>query len=584
MVPKVSPSSTAARRAPAAKAVRMLGHYQLLRLLGKSDQTMLWLGSDCRCDVDVMVILPRVRPVDAQALSAWLARAHRQARMVHPHLAKVVDVDEQAHWPYVVYERGHDVTWAERLTSRGLPAPELARWGVQALQGLAFAHHTGAAHRDLQLYCLLVDDAGAVKVLGVDIAELPREGAPAAAAGFTSGDESQQAHRAIAIDLLAFGLLMHQALTGTSALDEPDVSRAVRRLAPYGHEISRLPWEVPRPIPDALRAIVNRATDSHERRRYPNARAFERAIAGFLRVSVEARGPVALLLDRFASAGVLPAMPGEVGRAARLAQWEHARTDELAGLVLQDWALAFEVLRRANGVPTQSGQVSDSGSGAVLAMHRAIAIIGLDGIQHAARSLRPWPGAMDQAAAARLDMLIRRIQRAADVAHALQPAGYDVEVVRLMVALQNLGWLVVQYHFPDDAMQIRRLIASGETGARPPSIEVHGMPVEAAASAVLGYEIDAMSAALLRYWGFDERVQHLARPLPANGTVPVPVSDDEILRTLASCANHTLDAVSQPAARVAHALAHVAQRYGTALNLGLHDLQKALRAPSAHVG
>ena len=58
------PSSTAAPASPATpnRAVRMLGRYQLLRLLGKSAQTMLWLAQDSEGDVEVMLAMPRARP------------------------------------------------------------------------------------------------------------------------------------------------------------------------------------------------------------------------------------------------------------------------------------------------------------------------------------------------------------------------------------------------------------------------------------------------------------------------------------------------------------------------------------------
>src|ERR1700712_3691413 len=91
-----APPTTAAAARPAkpASAVRMLGRYQLLRLLGKSAQSMLWMALDTRGDVEVMVALPRVQPPDPDALGAWIARVQRSARLKHPKLARVLDVGE----------------------------------------------------------------------------------------------------------------------------------------------------------------------------------------------------------------------------------------------------------------------------------------------------------------------------------------------------------------------------------------------------------------------------------------------------------------------------------------------------------
>jgi len=172
-------------------------------------------------------------------------------------------------------------------------------------------------------------------------------------------------------------------------------------------------------------------------------------------------GPITLLLGRMRSVGLLPAMPGGAERVARLALLEAGHSNELSSVVLQDLALSFELIRTVNFAQSQAGH---TGSGAVLAIHRAIAMVGLDGVRQAALSLRAWPGPLNEDAATALAALIRRVKRAGAIARALQPAGYDDQVVFLITALQNLGWLVVQYHFPDEAAQIRRIGDGVEQG------------------------------------------------------------------------------------------------------------------------
>ena len=581
------PTSTVAPASPATpnRAVRMLGRYQLLRLLGRSAQTMLWLAQDSQGDVEVMLAMPRVRPADPDALSAWLARVGRTSRLQHPKLARVLHVGEHERWPFAVYERDTFVTWSEKLTAKGLPGPELTQWSVQVLQGLAFAHEAGSAHRDLQPYSLLVDDAGNVKLLGLEIVD-----AQTFAQSFIhvqADADSQQAamderrmHRQSAeIDVLAFGLVMHQVLGGVTPLEEPDVAKVVGRLPPFGHEMVRLPWTVPRPIAEPLRAIVNRATDRQERQRYRSARTFERALEGWLQASSETDdGPITLLLGRMRSVGLLPAMPGGADRAARLALLETGHTHELSGVVLQDFALSFEMVRMVNFAQSKAG---NNGSGAVLAIHRAIAMVGLDGVRQAALSLRPWPGPLNDEAAGALSALMTRVKRACAIAQTLQPAGYDQEVVYLITALQNLGWLVVQYHFPDEAIQIRRLMQpSAAQKAGDP--DEQGMTAEGASFAVLGIDIDALGAAVMHHWGLDDGVQHMVRRAPPTGPIHTPTSDVDMLRLVASCANDVLDAVGLPSRQAVPAVQRIAQRYGRALNISLKDIQDALQPPSAH--
>jgi non-specific serine/threonine protein kinase len=562
----------------------MFGRFQLLRLLGKSTQSMLWLVQDGRTDAEGLLALPRTQILDERAMSSWQQRARRATRLTHPHLADVVEVGDHDHWPYVVYERGEFVTWSERVTSKGVPPTEIAEWSVQVLRGLAFAHEAGMAHRDLQMFSLLVDDAGHVKVLGLEVAEFMPFGAVSAADGDAGGDaqggqaamdERRQQRHAATYDVLAYGLVVHQVLAGQPALEEPDIARVIARMPPHGTDIVRLPWQVPRPIPEPMRAIVNRATDRQERQRYRSARTFERALEGWLRASSDPNaGPITLLLDRLRSVGVMPAMPGGADRAARLALMETGHTNELSDIVLQDLGLAFELLRAVNLAQAQAGHAIN---GPILATHRAVAMLGLDGVRRSALSLRGWPGPLDAAGASALEALIARVKRAANIARALQPAGYDTEVVYLITALQNLGSLVVQYHFPEEAQQVRRLMQPA-AAAKSDQPDEPGMSAEAAAFAVLGVDIESLGSAVLKHWGLDESVQHLVRRLPLTGAVRAPESDDELLRTIASCSNEVVDALGLPARHVMVALQRVVQRYGRILNITLKDLHEVLQA------
>jgi non-specific serine/threonine protein kinase len=249
----------------------------------------------------------------------------------------------------------------------------------------------------------------------------------------------------------------------------------------------------------------------------------------------------------------------------------------MSEIVLQDLALAFELLRGVNLAQAQAG---NAGNGPVLATHRAIAMVGLDGVRRAALSLRPWPGPLADDAANALDALMRRVRRAGAIARALQPAGYDPEVVTLVTALQNLGWLVVQYHFPDEAGQIRKLMQStpSTTEGEP---DEQGMSAEAASFAVLGIDIDALGVAVMHHWGLDDSVQHMVRRAPSTGPIHAPSSDADLLRLVASCANDVLDAAALPARQAAAALQRVVQRYARPLNITAKDIQEALQPAAA---
>ncbi|HSW22101.1 MAG TPA: HDOD domain-containing protein [Burkholderiaceae bacterium] len=568
------------RSAPAQPAASpSFGRFKLQRLLGKSAHTLIWLASDPQVDAERVLVMPHTQARDAAELQRHLQAARKAMRVTHPGLAAAVEVGEHDRWPYAAYERGESNTLIELTSSQGSPALDVARWSMQVLDGLAFAHEAGLAHRDIQPAMVSID-GGRARLMGLEIAPAPAGQATAAADPAHPVTGLQAQRRDSERDVLAFGLVLHYALTGQHALDQLDIGSAMALMPPRGREIVRVPWTTARPIPEALRVIANRATDRQQRHRYHSARTLARALEGWIRAEEATDGgPLALLIDRLRSIGALPSLPDAAKRAARLALMERERTIELAEIVLQDPALCFELLRAVNTAEVRGAMIA--GSGPVLTMRRAIAMVGLDGVRRAALSLRDWPGPLGSGAAKQLEAAIARAQRAARIAQLLRPPGYDAEVVYLVALLQGLGRLVTCYHFPEEAAQIRRLMqpASAEQEGQ---ADEPGMTEEGASLAVLGVEIEALGSAVARHWGLDESVLHMIRRFGLASAVRTLENDDDMLRATASCANELVDALSLPAHHSAAALQRVAQRYGRALGMTLRDLQLAAQGESPH--
>ena len=532
-----------------------------------------------------LLLLPRTQPADVQALQRWEQAVRRASRLKHPQLADALEIGVCEDWPFALYDAEGADTLAERLQRKGLGTQDTAALFVDALQGLAFAHDGGVAHRDLQPFMVLLGEHGQVRLMGFEVAMAAQPPTASAAQGSATAPRTSidalQLHalrEAAHDDVLAMGLLLHWALAGQPALDEPDVGELALRMPPRGRDLVRLPWSTPLPVPEVLRAISNRATDRQPRQRYRSARGMARALEGWLQAEgASGGGPLGLLLDRLHSVGALPSSPGSAARAARLALMDRERTNELAEVVLQDLALAFELLRWVNSAQVRSTQAA--GSSPVLTIRRAIAMLGLDGVRRAALGLRTWPGPLSDTAARALQDLFEQAKRAGRVAQALRPAGYDAEVVHLVTLLQNLGRLIVAYHFPDELQQIHRLMQPAPP-LREAEPEQAGMNEQAASYAVLGTDIEGIGAAVARHWGLDDAVLHLIRRMPL-ATQPRSIdNDDDVLRAVASCANEAIDATALPEPRRLQAMRRVGQRYARALHISFNDLQDALSAAS----
>ncbi|MDN3923085.1 serine/threonine protein kinase [Roseateles violae] len=556
--------------------LRMFGRFELRALLNKSTRGMLWLVRDPRLGQELMLCLPRQAPNSAQAMEHWQRTAQAVARIQHPNIAPVVEIGQVEQWPFVAYERSLGETLDERLARQAAPLPlEAADWIAQYLEGLAFAHEAGHAHRDVQCASLIINAANQVRVLGLEVAQ---EIVP------SSSDFSTVTRRALREaaeeDLLGVGLVLHRILGGRPVLDQPDLQLAMQQMQPLGRELVRLGWETPHPIPDPLRAIGNRATASQPRQRYHIARSFLRALEGWrLSAAQDDGGPIPILMDKLQRIGHLPMAGTGLARLLQSSGLETQHGSLLSELVLKDMALSLELLRRVNNSLKQQGAPVD---GTVLNMQRAIAMLGLNGVEAAARALKPWPGPLNEIAAALLGSLMKRVQRAGQIAQALRPAGYDAEVVYLIALMQNLGRLLVQYHFPDDAQQIRQLMQAPEPTAEQPN--PRGLSEQAAAYAVLGCDLDALGVAVARYWSLGDELLHMIRRQPPDAAVRGADNDADLLRLTCSLANELVDALGLPENKRQAGIELATRRYARNLGLGLREVYQALQAPAGEAG
>ncbi len=556
---------------PATPPLRSFGRFELRALQSKSARSLIWRVFDPRLGQELLLCMPREKPNSAAALDHWLRMARAGERVEHPNLAPVYEIGQVESWPYVAYDRALGETLDERLARQSAPLPvDTAGWVTQVLEGLAFAHEAGHAHRDIQSSSVLIDASDKVRLIGLEVAQ---EVFPP---GVDYGTVTRRAVRESAEeDVLCVGLLLHRILTGKPVLELNDLQAVVQQMQPIGKEMVRMGWETPHPIPDPLRAICNRATDRQLRQRYHLARSFWRALDGWRQAAAyDDGGPIVLLLDKLQRIGHLPTTVGGLHRFAADTSLEAQHASALSEFVLKDMALSLELVRRVNNALKQAGHQGET----VLNMQRAVQMLGLDGLQYAINALKPWPGPLQPPAAELLRQLMTRVGKAAEIAQALRPAGYDAEVVHLITVMQNLGRLMLQYHFPDDAQQIRQLMVPPEPTEEQPNPPA--MSEQAAAYAVLGCDLDTLGAAVARHWGLGDELVQMIRRQSLSAAVHGSRSDADVIRLTCSLANELVDALGLPEARRRAGLEAATRRYAKALGIGLREVTEALN-PSA---
>ncbi len=559
----------------------LLGRYRLLSTLGRGAQATVWRAHDERLDRDVALKLLHAeasQPLPGQPADQWLQEARAVGRLAHPHIVPVFDAERIDGQACLVFELVNGSTLAERLRQRGLlPARDAVELMLGVVDALRAAHAQGIVHRDLKPSNILVDAEGRARVMDFGIAARLTAGADGDALagcivgtpGYLSPEAAAAAAPAAQMDVFAAGLVLGELLTGQRLLPDREPRAALRRV--LGEDLL-LPECAD--ADDRLRAIVQRAIARDPADRYDSAASLRDALMQWLAppddvLAGTGHGTLDFLLRRMRHKTDFPALTGHVLRIQRMANSDNETLNNLADEILKDVALTQKLLRLVN-----TAQYRRNGHG-VSTVSRAVALVGLAGIRNLALSLVLVEHMKDKAHAQRLKEEFLRSMLAAQLAQALSAGARDAEEAFLGAMFYNLGKLLTEYYFPDEADAIRnqlRLTPALAGGRSQPD-----QLADRAAHMVLGLGFEALGMGVARHWSLPDSLQRcMRRP---DGTLPVQqlATGTERLRWLAVAANEASDAVwSADDAGLAAQLDAVVQRHGRVLGLAVPELRRAV--------
>jgi len=208
-----------------------LGNYELTGLLGAGTTSVVYKGRHRKLQIPVAVKVLRGAVLDdsAHLQSKLVSEAVMLARLNHPHIVRLWDMEDEGPFPYLVLEYVHGMSLAELMARRNMPVPASFAFAFirQAVEGLAQAHSLGIVHRDVKPGNLLLGHDGTVKVADLGLAvvvsqRLARVGAAGVAGAIPAGTAAylapEQAFEPTKVDFRAdiysLGCTLYHALTG----------------------------------------------------------------------------------------------------------------------------------------------------------------------------------------------------------------------------------------------------------------------------------------------------------------------------------------------------------------------------------
>jgi len=557
----------------ALKPGSTLGRFELKRQLGQGAQSTVWLAHDPRMEREVAIkVLRPTAGADAGAIQQWLQEARSVGRVKHPSIVPVFEADIQEPFPYLVFEYVAGDTLAQVLSKRGaLPAREATALMMDVLDALAVAHTEGVIHRDIKPSNILIDSSGRARVMDFGIAARVRgAGQDAAVAlggtvGYMSPEALSGGQPAPSMDLFACGLVLAELLMGKPLLQESDSNRILYRVA---HEQLALPTDLGADVDDGMRSLVNRALARDPMQRFADARSFFNALAIWRQPVLQADpqgaansgGTLEFLMRRMRHKSDFPALSESVVRIQTMATSETESVSSVTNQILKDVALTNKLLRVVNSAHYARG-------GSISTVSRAVTLVGFNGIRNMALSLVLLEHMQDKGHAAQLKDEFVRSLLAANIGSEMLGTAKEAEEAFIGAMFQNMGRLLTQFYFPEEAAQVRSLVQSQE----PPLTE------QAASLRVLGLSYEDLGIGIAKAWGLPDSIMQCMR-LPAGGP-PATASPQagQRMRWVAVAANEMADVLLkyEPEEAQGH-LTRVARKYAQAVGSSDKHMQSCV--------
>jgi serine/threonine-protein kinase len=263
--------------APAQPVPQRLGRYRIDDVLGHGALGVVYRAFDPRGQrlVAIKALRPGIAggPIGARLLE----QARAVARMSHPNIVAVHEVEDTDRPPFVVMEYVSGPSLAQWLQAMPLPPQSLVLQVMdQLLEAIELAHRAGLRHGDVKAANVLLSATGLVKLSDFGLAR-QEDGSfmPGAQPELLAPEVALGRPVDLGVDVYAAGVLLYRMLTGR----DPAVGAvdATTPSAPIG--AARAPSsfaEARRPA--AFDAIVARAMAREPGDRYPSAEAFREAL------------------------------------------------------------------------------------------------------------------------------------------------------------------------------------------------------------------------------------------------------------------------------------------------------------------
>jgi len=250
--------------AQAEGGIGRLGHYRVLKVLGKGGMGMVLLAEDTHLlRLAAVKIMLRRFALDSESRDRFLREARAAARLKNDNIVTIFQVSEERGIPFIAMEYLKGLSLEQYLQEKGeLSIEQAVQIGRGIAKGLQSAHEAGLVHRDIKPGNIWLEaPKGRVKILDFGLAretrdekKLTQHGTIVGTPLYMSPEQANGGKLDSRSDLFSFGVLLYRLCTGRQPFDGPS---AVAVLMAISSETPTPVREINPEIPTLLADLID---------------------------------------------------------------------------------------------------------------------------------------------------------------------------------------------------------------------------------------------------------------------------------------------------------------------------------------
>jgi serine/threonine protein kinase len=265
---------------------KTVSHYRIISQLGAGGMGVVYAAEDPRLNRQVALkFVPDDLAHDPHTLARLRSEARTASGLNHPNICTIYDIGEYEGRPFIVMELLKGQTLREHMEAGRLKIQEAVEIGIQASDGLFWAHSKDVIHRDIKPANLFLCDQGPVKILDFGLAksitpqpaleatlaptvDLTAVGVAVGTVAYMSPEQVSGDRLDRRTDLFSLGVVLYECVTGQQPF-QGKTSAVI--LASILTQQPKPPIELNSSIPAGLQDVIQACLEKDRELRYQDA-------------------------------------------------------------------------------------------------------------------------------------------------------------------------------------------------------------------------------------------------------------------------------------------------------------------------